>query len=583
MRHSPLQRTKAPRHVLPGFVRKLARSHRRPLVLTALSLARERFDVEDADQAIFEILGWPPVEYGSEAGRQSAQKRARQMLKEGGSRNLAPLAKAIGERFVALCEAFGLSDLESELLAFAVWLAADPLLQDALTDVVARQRGRADRQLAQLLGVTIAAAQAVLSPRSGVVRLGLIAEINIPDAAAIRAAPRVVEYLANSKADLGSVLASVLQPTPPPNLGLANYPHLLRESRLALALLGGGRAAQVLLHGAPGMGKTELARVLAAEAGLTLYEVGAGSDDEPLGAEQRWQTLNLAQLAAARRTAPIALLVDEADELLADDRGWLFTRPPVRKLWRNQMLEQAHVPIVWITNSVEAIDAALLRRFDLIVRMTAPPLVVRRAMVASAFASSGLSTRVMDAIASQPRTSPAELAAAARLAQVVASGRGGVTTDDAALGFLNGIAQATQRERIVLGRRQHFPYRPEWVNSTPSLSSLLERIPDQGAMCLHGPPGTGKTAFARMIADELGRDGPYPLEWSQREVETLTLGGSHAQIEVQRKPDRRGAEGGGGGSRRGDAHAQTRHQRCDVLPVACEVRRDERFGHAAPA
>ncbi|MBM4362765.1 MAG: AAA family ATPase, partial [Deltaproteobacteria bacterium] len=44
------------------------------------------------------------------------------------------------------------------------------------------------------------------------------------------------------------------------------------------------------------------------------------------------------------------------------------------------------------------------------------------------------------------------------------------------------------------------------VNATPALDRVVAGLAERrrGTLCLHGPPGTGKTAFVRHLADQLG-------------------------------------------------------------------------------
>src|SRR5439155_17750122 len=120
----------------------------------------------------------------------------------------------------------------------------------------------------------------------------------------------------------------------------------------------------VLLHGVPGVGKTEFVKLVAATARISLLEVPIfDAHSRPLDDKGRLAAYRLAQ-AAFNGAEHIALLVDDADGLLAT-AGWnlLADGSPPSKAAANQMLESNALPALWVCNDISCIDAAQLRRF----------------------------------------------------------------------------------------------------------------------------------------------------------------------------------------------------------------------------
>src|SRR4029077_439190 len=124
-------------------------------------------------------------------------------------------------------------------------------------------------------------------------------------------------------------------------------------------------------HGAPGTGKTELGRVLAAAVDARLYEV-SDSDDEGDAAGRH---VRLGKVALADRvlckTPRSVLLFDEAEDALALSDGMMgMSRDTMRaKGWTHRMLESVRVPVIWTANSIDSIDRATLRRFSFVMEL----------------------------------------------------------------------------------------------------------------------------------------------------------------------------------------------------------------------
>src|SRR5690606_39851929 len=135
----------------------------------------------------------------------------------------------------------------------------------------------------------------------------------------------------------------------------------------------------------PGTGKTELARTLAATAGLRAYQVRSADDDQDgLSRQGRLSAYQIAQRLLARRPHTVLIfdevedVFDSSDNLFALLRGRAATGR--QKGWMNRMLEENPVPAIWITNATDGMDPAFLRRFLLPVAFTAPPRSVRLQM-----------------------------------------------------------------------------------------------------------------------------------------------------------------------------------------------------------
>ncbi len=181
------------------------------------------------------------------------------------------------------------------------------------------------------------------------------------------------------------------------SLTLTDFAHLadldLMQRYLADAAKRRRKGVNLLLYGAPGTGKTEFVRALAPVLKLDLYEVpNENASGDPISGNRRFSAYTICQNLLANRRKQL-LLFDEVEDVFgaSDSRfGSMFAmfgarrmRDPdeLKKSWVNETLESNPVPAIWVCNSIDAIDPAFLRRFDLVVEFRTPGRNVRRRII----------------------------------------------------------------------------------------------------------------------------------------------------------------------------------------------------------
>lgn len=285
---------------------------------------------------------------------------------------------------------------------------------------------------------------------------------------------------------------------------------LLQYLRAAMA--SGRRGANVLVYGAPGTGKTELVRVLGEALVANLVEVPSDEEDQsPLSPRRRLTALRVAQEVLRGQDSALVLFDEVEDVFPVEDGFDGLLRGPRRgdrnKAWLTRMLEDNPRPTFWVCNRIAQIDPAYLRRFDFVMELAVPPSEARERIIERAFASTGLGPEWLRALGGDKALAPAHLE---RMGDVL---RMLQPTCETSAGAMFGILERNTRRALGLSPAKPadstvgLPYRPECVNADVDMALLADSIAETPAarLCLFGPPGTGKTAWARQLAERIGR------------------------------------------------------------------------------
>lgn len=451
-----------------------------------------------------------------------------------------------------LAELVGISAAECSVLGFATMLHHERELDDAADTLGLLSSSAIVDVLARLLDLSPEAVRAALSSHGVLARSGLLS-VDRSGMALLRAkldllSNRFAESILASETDPIALLRDTVAPSAPAHLTLADFAHLdqalgILRPYLAQAIAGQRAGVNVLVHGAPGTGKSELARALAADLGCELFEVASEDEDgDPVGGERRLRAYRAAQSFFDRRRA--MLVFDEVEDVFGDG-GVVFGQKSTaqrRKAWLNRMLEQNRVPALWLTNAIDDIDPAFLRRFDVLVEVAVPPRA-QRERILQAVCGDLVDAPTLARMARAEALAPAVAARAASVVRAIGAGLDAAGGARALAWLASRTLEAQGHPGLDAGHASQLPahYDPAVLNADADLAALAEGLARHRSarLCLYGPPGTGKSAFGRWLAERLGM--PLLLK-SASELMSKWVGDSEKAIAAAfRQAEREGA------------------------------------------
>ena len=412
----------------------------------------------------------------------------------------------------------GLSDLDCQILEFAVLIRTERLFDDTADLLGPLATAKVSQVLAILLDRHEAEVRAALSARGLLARSGLLT-VNSRDTTTLRAkidllSDKLADSLVASAIDPVTSIRDIVAPAAAPTLKLANYDHMTEDVRILLsylecALQARRRGVNIYLHGPPGTGKTELVRVLAAARSCQLFEVASeDGDGDPISGESRLRAFRAAQCFFSGQMTLI--LFDEVDDVFSGEDYERSGRTSIahkRKAWVNRILEGNPVPTLWLSNSIQGIDPAFLRRFDMVVEVPVPNRQQRAGIIRDTCGE----FLPDDWIGATSRSAALSPGVVTRAASVVSAIRNSLPAEDAPRAFtwiINNTLRAQGHPRIARHDPNELPpvYDPAFIHADTNLLKLAAGLKHAriGRLCLYGPSGTGKTAFARWLAERIG-------------------------------------------------------------------------------
>lgn len=412
----------------------------------------------------------------------------------------------------------GLNDTECRILEFVVLIHINSLLDDASDFLGTLPTNKILHALSVILNLPEPSIRTSLSSKGILAQSGLVT-IDYADAGSFSRKLSLLSHdladmMVSSDIDPIDLLRGIVTPVRPSHLNLGKYQHVGQSldilcPYLKFAVSSNRCGVNILIHGLPGTGKSQLTRVLADELGCELFEVASeDSEGYPIKGKVRLKALSAAQNFFKQRKTLIVF--DEAEDVFYDGDSFfgLNSTAQVRKAWINRMLENNQIPVLWLSNTIQRLDSAFVRRFDMVLELPIPPKKQREDLLRDICADL-LDEQAISRVAAAENLAPAVITRAASVVRSIQQQLKLNNPTEAFEQLINNTLEAQGHKPLKHQDSNCWAtnYDPLFVSANADLLEMTSGLiaSGSGRLCLYGPPGTGKTAYSRWLADQLGK------------------------------------------------------------------------------
>lgn len=328
------------------------------------------------------------------------------------------------------------------------------------------------------------------------------------------------EQMLSANCDFEQIFHDMVTPGKKSTLKISDFYHLKDQVEILCHFLSSAvkenkQGANVLIWGAPGVGKSALAQVVADVIGLPLYEISSeGQDGTPLTGDERFRAYTAAQSFLCHKAS--LFVFDEVEDVFGSNRfltNLLGGRDRnvmagLNKAWINNTLETNPIPTIWISNSVQGtIDPAHARRFSLIIEMPIAPQKQRWRMIKD-MGQGLLNDETVGLLSQSENLAPAVVSRAIDVIETIEPAMAQEKASAWTKLMINATLEAQSHQSLPTGNtKQPMDYDPAFVNANYDLGEVAKGLArgSEGRLLLMGPPGCGKSGYATWLANQLGK------------------------------------------------------------------------------
>ncbi|WP_254433850.1 AAA family ATPase [Acinetobacter sp. Marseille-Q1618] len=409
-----------------------------------------------------------------------------------------------------------LNDVECLILAFVVLLNSEQLLDDIADTIGELTASKTLRAMTVVLKVPYDDIRQALSVQGRLHRSGLISVQqhyrNYLRGKLSLVSNQLVDKLLVQANDVMDLFAGTINKSDAAELTLQDYPHLEKDLSLLLAYLkqvknNKQKGVNIFLYGSSGTGKTQLCKVIAKQLAVQLFEISYEDEDgDAISATGRLCAYRAAQCIFDSQSA--LLMFDEIEDVFNDTENGMGMKSTAqsRKAWVNRILEQNRTPTIWVSNS-DQLDPAFIRRFDLVLEIKVPPKKQRLQFIAKQCTTDDVEPLYQEAFANVEQLSPAILNRSYKVAKMAKIQNETLVVQGSMRKLISNTLKAQGFQAVKLQDSNALPkfYDLNYINTKADLQQIVKGIQQHGfgRLCLYGASGTGKTAFARWLAEYL--------------------------------------------------------------------------------
>lgn len=308
--------------------------------------------------------------------------------------------------------------------------------------------------------------------------------------------------------DTEKISKMLLGETEETTLTKSDFKHLEKQQKIVVKLLKSAtrkktKGVNILLYGSVGVGKTEFAKLVATLASMPIYAVKT-KNDEYAEASRDDRLIDLCSkqyiLSKCKKSC---ILFDEAEDVM--NRGFSESGS-ASKGYLNRILENNSVPVIWTTNNIYDVDPAFLRRMTYAIEFEKLSEENRLEIWKKVLKKNNLKVREskLEELNKSYDIPPSLIANAVQSTKMI-DGNENDFED-----FIENVAQIVTKKKNVKIKKsfEAKTYDINLVNTNIEMCNLTTKIKNAGkfnfSLCLYGEPGTGKSYYAKYLADRLG-------------------------------------------------------------------------------
>ena len=315
-------------------------------------------------------------------------------------------------------------------------------------------------------------------------------------------------------------------------LKLEDYSYIEDKAKTATDILSSSikekrKGVNILLYGIPGTGKTEFAKLMANSINVPIYSVITKVNKfEEASRNQRLFDL-VSKLHVLDNSSSACILFDEAEDVM--NTGFSFFDNSASKGHMNNILETTPVPVIWTTNNIRNVDSAFLRRMTYTIGFEKLPENSRlniwnRILKKNKYT---IEKTKLEELNKTYNVSPSIIENAAKTAKMI----GG--SEEKFEELIENVASVVEKKKNIKNNDNFEArnYDISLVNADLDMNNLTNKIIDSGklnfSLCLYGEPGTGKSEYAKYLADKLGLEVVYK---KASDLLSMWVGGTEENI-----------------------------------------------------